>query len=164
VILYFLGSCFLLGKILFRRAQALTALFIGLAAWLFAISIAVHFPISTRWTYLIAFAIPYVARAFRSHRRSQAGIFFLRLGFESRRDALALAAFLFVLLAHWLVALLPEVSADGLAMHLTIPMAVEHNRLWSFDFRQYAWALMPMGGDWAYTAVYLLMAKPRRDC
>jgi len=155
-VLYFLGSCFLLGKILFRRAQGLTALFIGLAAWLFAISIAVHFPINTRWTYLVAFAIPYVVRAFRPQPDSQTGIFFLRLGFASRRDTLALAAFLFVLLAHWLVALLPEVSADGLAMHLTIPMSVEHNRLWSFDFRQYAWALMPMGGDWAYTAVYLL--------
>src|SRR6185295_19101176 len=42
-VLYFLGSCFLLGKILARRAQGLTSLFIGLAVWLLAISIAVHF-------------------------------------------------------------------------------------------------------------------------
>src|SRR6185436_13284465 len=142
-----------LGKVLVRRSVgATTSLVIGLAASLFVISVAVHFPINTRVVYLAAFAIPYVSE--RRRLGEYAGDFRLPTG--SRRDVLALAAFLFVLLAHWLVALLPEVSADGLAMHLTIPMSVEHNRLWSFDFRQYTWALMPMGGDWAYTAAYLL--------
>ena len=83
-VLYLLGSCFLLGKILARRSAGATSLLIGVAAWLFAISIAVHFPINTRVVYWVAFAIPYViaaARAFSAQSDSQKGIFFLRLGF-----------------------------------------------------------------------------------
>jgi len=41
-------------------------------------------------------------------------------------------------------------------MHLALPMAVAHDARWSFDFLRYTWALMPAGGDFAYTAAYLL--------
>jgi hypothetical protein len=34
-------------------------------------------------------------------------------------------------------------------------MIAEHGRF-AFDFRQYAWAVMPMGGDFAFTAAYLM--------
>ena len=151
-VLYFLASSFLLGKVLARRADGLTALLAGLAAWILAISVAVHFPINTRLTYALAFAVPFLLerRRLSDHLRS------VRLDVGSRAEAAALAVLLFVLLAHWLVALKPEVSADGLSMHLAAPMAVAHQARWPFDFRLYSWALIPMGGDWAYTGAYLL--------
>ncbi len=73
-----------------------------------------------------------------------------------RKDAVGLAVLLFILLLHWMTALRPEVSSDGLAMHLAIPMNVAHDARWTYDFERYTWALMPMAGDWAFTAAYLL--------
>lgn len=63
---------------------------------------------------------------------------------------------LFALLLHWLVAMKPEVSADGLAMHLSIPTTVGFAHRWDFDVTRVAWAVMPMDGDWAYTIAYLV--------
>lgn len=62
----------------------------------------------------------------------------------------------FPLLAHLAVALKPEMSADGLAMHLAIPSAVAYAGRFPFDHRHTAWALMPMNGDWAYTAAHFI--------
>ncbi|HEY2845775.1 MAG TPA: glycosyltransferase family 39 protein, partial [Bryobacteraceae bacterium] len=62
----------------------------------------------------------------------------------------------FVLIAHLLAALKPEVSADGLSMHLALPMAVARDARWAFDFRLNSWALMPNGADALYAALYRL--------
>jgi hypothetical protein len=150
--LYFLASSFLLGKVLAPGSAGLTSLVAGLAAWILTISIAVHFPINTRLTYALALAIPFLLerRRLADYARD------FRLDVSSRTEAAALAALLFVLLAHWLVALKPEVSADGLAMHLAVPMTVADQARWPFNFRLYSWALIPMGGDWSFTAAYLL--------
>ena len=80
-------------------------------------------------------------------------------------------------LAHWLLALKPEVSSDGLAMHLAIPGMIADQGRFAFDFHQYTWSLMPMGGDFAFTAAYLTRRRSggaaaqlcairgdRRDC
>jgi hypothetical protein len=151
-VLYFLASSFLLGKILARRTDGLTALLAGLAVWILTISIAAHFPVNTRMTYAAAFAVPFL---FERRRLAEYARDF-RLDLNSRAEAAGLAVLLFVLLAHWLVALKPEVSSDGLSMHLAVPMTVAYQARWPFDFRLYSWAVMPMGGDWAYTGAYLL--------
>jgi hypothetical protein len=59
-------------------------------------------------------------------------------------------------LLHLVVAIGPEVSTDGLAMHLAIPMSVAAHHQWVFDVRQTAWAVMPLNADWCFTAAYLL--------
>ncbi|HBY61168.1 MAG TPA: hypothetical protein DEH78_15205, partial [Solibacterales bacterium] len=74
----------------------------------------------------------------------------------SRMEAAAAALLIFALLSNWLMALKPEISADGLAMHLVIPARVALDHRWSFDVARFTWAVMPMGGDWAYTAAYLM--------
>jgi hypothetical protein len=146
-VLYFLGSCFFTGRIFSRRAEPATATLLGLSLWMFAIWVALHFSVNTLTTYAIAFAIPWVwgikTRAFKEWPTPMG-------------QPVALAVLLFVLLAHWLVALKPEVSADGLSMHLALPMAVEHSKSWGFDFHHQTWSLMPAGGDCLFTAVYLL--------
>ncbi len=68
----------------------------------------------------------------------------------------ALALLTFVLGAHWLVALKPEISADGLAMHLAIPVNMAAHHAMTFEPARELWAVMPMGADWAYSIVYLM--------
>ncbi|MDR3700177.1 MAG: bifunctional glycosyltransferase family 2/GtrA family protein [Candidatus Sulfopaludibacter sp.] len=68
----------------------------------------------------------------------------------------ALALLTFILGAHWLVALKPEISADGLAMHLAIPVNMAAHHAMTFQPGSLLWAVMPMGADWAYSIVYLM--------
>ena len=143
-VLYFLGSCWLLGRFLAR--DAILALIAGLAIWIFAISIAVHFAVNYPAVYAIAFAIPYLA-ALRWR---------VKITWTWPRPSFSLALLMYLLLAYWLIALKPEVSSDGLAMHLAIPSMIAHDHRFAFDFERYTWALMPMGGDFAFTGVYLL--------
>ena len=151
-VIYFLGSSWVLGRRLARRANSATALLLGLAIWIFLISLAVHFPVNTRAVYAMALAVPFIFgwREVRAAARSW------RWPKTTRLEALALAVMLFVLAAQWLVALKPDVSADGLGMHLAAPMAIARDSLWKFDYQNFVWALMPMGADWAYTVAYIL--------
>ena len=52
-VIYFLGSCFFMGRIITRRAEPWITVLIGFSGWIFVISIAVHFPVNTgrymRW-------------------------------------------------------------------------------------------------------------------
>jgi len=155
-VIYFLGSCFFMGRIITRRADPWITVLTGLSIWIFVISIAVHFPVNTGWIYAIAFAIPYLLRLAPPliGTRLEGGVGAAMVSIP--RGNAGLAALLYVLLMQWLVALKPEVSADGLAMHLTIPAMIANSGRFAFDFQQYTWALMPMGGDFAFTAVYLL--------
>ena len=117
---------------------------------MFLIWIALHFPVNTRGVYAAALLIPYIfgyrsiAIAARNFRNPE------------RKEAAALAVLLFVLVAHLLAALKPEISADGLSMHLALPLAVAREARWAFDFRLNSWALMPTGADSLYAAAYLL--------
>jgi 4-amino-4-deoxy-L-arabinose transferase-like glycosyltransferase len=68
----------------------------------------------------------------------------------------AFALLMFLLIAHWLVVLKPEISADGLAMHLAAPMNIAAHHQMTYEPGRFLWSLMPMGCDWTYTIVYLL--------
>jgi len=144
-VIYFLGSALLLGRFVVRTANWIVSLLVGLAIWIFLISIAVHYPINKPAVYAAAFAIPYLF-AWRDRPR-------FALPHESPRVA---ALLLYVLGMHWLIALKPDVSSDGLAMHLAIPMMVAHDARFAFDYQQYTWALTPMNGDMAFTGAFLL--------
>jgi len=149
-VLYFLGSCYFLGRIARREEDACMATLLGAAIWMFLIWIALHFPINTRAAYGVAFAVPYLLGYKLLHRTAN--------GSErpQRPEAAALAVLLFVIIAHLLAALKPENSADGLSMHLALPMAVARDGGWAFDFRLNSWALMPNAADGLYAAMYAL--------
>jgi hypothetical protein len=57
---------------------------------------------------------------------------------------------------HLFVVAKPEVGYDALAMHLQAPLLIAAIHRWPFDITRYAWAVMPMGADWTFTAAYLL--------
>ncbi|MEO5926577.1 MAG: hypothetical protein ABIR70_22365 [Bryobacteraceae bacterium] len=145
-VLFFLGSCSALGKILVRTADPATALLLGAAAWMLILWLALHYPVNYWWTYALAFAVPYIgARPSLALPRC-----------NDRKQAAALAVLLFVLGIHFLAALKPEISADGLSMHLALPAFVADQGQWPFDHQHAIWSLMPAGADALYTGVYLL--------
>lgn len=152
-VIYFLGSCWMLGRFFTRGIIALIA---GLAIWVLAISIGVHFGVNRPTVYMTAFALPYLVRL---HAQAKVPVGSFRSFARTSRapvGSFGISVLGFVLLAHWLVALGPEVSSDGLAMHLAIPSMIARDGRFGFDFQQYTWALMPMGGDFAFTAGYLI--------
>jgi Dolichyl-phosphate-mannose-protein mannosyltransferase len=57
---------------------------------------------------------------------------------------------------HLFVVAKPETGYDAMAMHLQVPMLMAETHAWPFDVTRYAWAVMPMGADWAFSAAYLM--------
>jgi hypothetical protein len=150
-VIFLFGSAFLLGRRLWRSADAATATLAGIAIFLFTIWIALHFAVNRPVVYVFVFGGPWLLEA--ANLRKHAASF--RFTCQNRKESAALALLIFILMAHWLVALKPEVSSDGLSMHLALPMTVAQETKWDFDFQQKAWAVMPIGGDSLYTAAYL---------
>jgi hypothetical protein len=128
------------------RTPAAMQATLGLAAWTALVMWTAALPVHSRWLYWLLPAAA-MAAAWRRGWRPLPAVPAL----PSRSAAAAWCLGLFPFFAHWLVVLKPEVSADGLAMHMVIParMAAEHR--WPFDPSEFAWALMPMGGDWVWT-------------
>jgi hypothetical protein len=162
-ILLFLASSFLLGRLLWKldssgkgALHALLTLLAGMSIWTFFVGLAAYWRVNYAWVYLGAFCLPLAWRP-------RATLEFLRQVVRRLRPATlpliehsALGLVGFVALCHWLVVLKPEVSADGLAMHMVIPVYVADHHLWPFDVQNFSWAVMPMAGDWCYTACYLI--------
>jgi hypothetical protein len=161
VCLFLLSSLVLGLTLLGSDADAVLAMLLGISVYMFVVSIAVFAPVNYPVVYLLVLFVPLLW----NHRTTIAWLakirsLFLPFPLASRMEQLALGALTFVLLAHWLVALEPEVGADALAMHLVVPSSIATFHHWAFDFKNHAWALMPMGGDWCYTVVYMFGGEP----
>lgn len=145
----FLLSSIVLGRILLGSdTDGVLALALGISIYMFATSLAALAPINYTAVYLAALITPLVWIR-------KARLRFQMFEPASRMEHLALGALVFVMLAHWLAALQPEVGADALATHLVVPSTVAMSHKWTFDVNDHLWAVMPMGGDWCYTMVYL---------
>jgi Dolichyl-phosphate-mannose-protein mannosyltransferase len=151
-VLFIFGSAFLVGRILWPRADSPTSAVAGIAILISCVWIALHFPVNRRSIYIAVLAVPWLFEWKRL--RGYASSF--RFACIGRKQSAALALLLFVLMAHWLVALKSEISADGLSMHLALPMKVAQQARWDFDFEHETWAVMPAGGDALFTAAYLI--------
>ena len=158
-VLFFLGSSFLLGRLFLPGEDALDhllALLLGVAVWILLIGTAAHFPVNTPLTYLAAFSIPFAV----GRRFIRPGLDRVLGWFRPRPVSLssytALMLLLFVVLIQFLAVLKPEIGHDGLAMHMAIASRMTAHAVWPFDVQQFAWAVMPMGGDWAFSGVYMV--------
>lgn len=135
----------------------LLAFTLGAGILVGVMNVTAHFTVNTPVTWAAVLALPVVLRwreTRASARRLLQRIWTPRRWTRAESALVALVAGL--CLIHWLLALKPEVSADGRAMHLVIADTIAHSRFWHFDTTQFIWAVMPMGGDWYYTAAYLL--------
>ncbi len=57
---------------------------------------------------------------------------------------------------HLFIVARPDAGYDSSTMHLQFAVLVEDLHRWRFDVERYAWAVMPMGADWAYAIAYIL--------
>ena len=149
-LLYLALGCYAAGAAWFRREPPLAFLF-GLAAWILLTMLAAAWPVHYRWLYWLLPLAPIIVAARRGWLQWPAPA-----EARPRAETAALAAALFPLACHWLVALKPEASSDGLAMHAVIAARMAAAHAWPFDPGEFAWALMPMGGDWAWSIAWQL--------
>jgi glycosyltransferase involved in cell wall biosynthesis len=160
---FFLVSSCALGTRLLGRKQddapesQLFATIAGAAAWIFVMTLVARIPVNYPAVWAGLLAIP-VLLDWRGTCRRLERWWQLLCGAELRgyAERAAFALVVFVLLAHWFVALMPEMSADGLAMHLAVPANIAANHAMTYEPGRFVWAVMPMGADFSYAIVYLL--------
>ncbi len=119
---------------------------LGMAVYIFAMPFVARLPVNYWWSYALVLAVPIFVR--RPH--------FSLPSFElpSWGERMGFAALLFLLIAHWFAMLKPEASADGLSMHLAVPVNIAANHMMTFEPSRFLWAVMPMGADFCYAIVY----------
>lgn len=149
-VIWTLASCWALGRAIFPRIeQALISTALGLAAWIVLFGVLVRFPINRPWLWWLLTAVPIVWAASK------------RLGppvlaeAKTTEQRLWTTVLMVILTAHLMLAFKPEVSADGLAWHLVAPHRISLYGGWAFDVGEFAWAAMPMGGDWVWSLAWL---------
>jgi hypothetical protein len=162
-IVFFLASACALGSRLLGEAEPrppeslLRATLLGIAVYAFAMTLTARIPVNYAavWTALVAIPILLDARGVLGRfRRLTTLARSITLPNWSERGAFALLGF--VLCVHWFAALEPETSADGLAMHLAVPVNIAAHHAMTFRPDLFLWSAMPMGADFTYTIVYLL--------
>ena len=165
---YFALGCYGIGLLTFRVLRLAgreglrplwldtVALVTGAGTWGFAVSLLAF----TRWNWPVVhgllLAVPAVIAGRSIWNRSRAALRTRVTGGLKAGEYWAMTLLLYVLGAHFLMSLKPEVSADGVAIHLTVPMHMAVHHFWHFDVSQFSWAVMPMTAEWCFTTVYLL--------
>jgi hypothetical protein len=149
-VVWTLAACWAAGRLLFARIEdALIATALGLAGWIVLFHILVRFPINFSWVWWMLTAVPIVWAAARGLRPPALG------EAETAGQRAWTTALMVILTAHFLLAFKPEVSADGLSWHLLAPARIAAYASWPFDVSEFAWAAMPMGGDWVWSLTWL---------
>jgi hypothetical protein len=134
----------------------------GLAVLAFIISVTVFVRVNYWWTYapaLLGIIVVQRRDLAAALRRVCSALVSVGKGLQGG-GRLAAELTGLMLIAHLLVVLKPDVSADGLAVHLVVPLQTQYFGLWDFNFRHATWAVMPMNGDWLYTAACILGGEP----
>jgi 4-amino-4-deoxy-L-arabinose transferase-like glycosyltransferase len=160
VVLWFGCACYVVGgailsvfKIAKERVTGLATALVGAGVYGTAVGIAAHFPINYPGLYGVALAAPVVWgwRDIGAAIRSLGPLCGDKSSLKWHDLAIACMA-----LVYFVVALMPEVGHDALAMHLFIPAHLAARHQWGYDVSTYVWAVMPMMGDWLFSIVYML--------
>lgn len=152
-----------LGARLLRRSDApsleerLISALLGFAIYVLAMAFMVRLRVNFAWVYASILGAPILANVGSFRQRVQR---WARLIVPPRQpswpERAALALLLYVLGLSWLLVLKPEISPDGLAMHLAIPAGIAAHHVMPFEPNRFVWAVMPIGADYAYTIGYVL--------
>ncbi|MFN0172674.1 MAG: hypothetical protein ACKV22_40355 [Bryobacteraceae bacterium] len=143
----FLAAAYVVGTYATRRFDWL-ALAAGIGVYSLATGALMFFPVNSPGLHLVLHLAPLLA----GWRRLR--IVLASTGAMDGPKWLSFAVG-FVALAHLAAALKPEAGPDALTMHLALPAEVARQGFWHFDVARTAWAVMPMGANWTFTAVYL---------
>ncbi|HXM43779.1 MAG TPA: glycosyltransferase [Bryobacteraceae bacterium] len=159
---FLIASCALGAKLLGESADSsadnqLCATLLGIAVYIFLMTFLVRLPVNYPAVYLFLLAIPVLIDIRGAARRLVSwGSLLVRSRPHPRPQVAAFMLLAFVLGMHWLIVPQPESSADGLAMHLAIPVDIAQHHVFTYRPGRIFWSVMPMGADWCYTMVYLL--------
>lgn len=154
VLLVLLAACATGGLLLRNQPRARSempaaVIVLGLAVWVFWLAVTARFQIHYWPLYLVLFAALIVWAWSRQ-------VLCPPPEWPRERGQVLWAALpVFPLLAHWLTALKPEVHSQSLGIHLALPARMAAHHVWRFDVQEFAWALKPLGGEWAFTLAYL---------
>ncbi|MDE2422943.1 MAG: glycosyl transferase [Betaproteobacteria bacterium] len=140
-----------------KSKNCLIALLIGAGIYGTVVGLIAHFPVSYPGVYGAALALPILIwqEKAKSYLLGFWGVFSKKSVDSEKTDKLGVAVAV-VGLIHFVVALMPELGHDALAMHLFIPSHMATRHQWGFDADTYVWAVMPMLGDWIFSVGYLL--------
>jgi glycosyltransferase involved in cell wall biosynthesis len=162
VVAFLIGSC-ALGSKLMRTSDdpspenQLCATLLGIAIYIFLMTFMARLPVNYPAVYLVLLGIPALTDIRGVWRRMVSwGKALMPTRKRPRLQVAAFALLVFVLGMHWLIVPQPESSADGLAMHLAIPVNISLHHVMTYRPDRIFWSVMPMGADWCYTIVYLL--------
>lgn len=73
-----------------------------------------------------------------------------------RTERIWIALLLTMVVLHLFIVARPDAGYDANTMHLQVAVMMNDAHRWRFDVDRYAWAVMPLGADWAYTVAYVL--------
>ena len=167
VTLWFAIASALLGKHILETLRVrlvtnswLTSLLVGAGVIGTVVGLLAHFPVNYPALFVFLLALPVLLN--RRALIEQASRFtnwvtqtcLVEQG-TLRLDATIAA----VSLIYFVVALMPEIGFDALAMHLFIPAHLAQRHQWGFDASTYVWAVMPMLGDWIFSIGYMLAGE-----
>jgi hypothetical protein len=149
-------SCALLGRWLFADSDWAVSLVAGLGVWALAIALLAGLHVHYAAVYVTLLVSVLVLRWREAVGELNQLLVALRPTHLDLPQYCAGSLLAFVLIAQWFAVMKPEVSTDGLAMHLAIAADIANHHAFTFDFRQFIWALMPMGADYCYALAYML--------
>ena len=156
-VLLFVFSCTVLGRLLFLSdLSGPLAMLGGLAIWITLLNLVARLPVHYTLTYLAALLLPVMLGLPHARRLATQWLSLLRPRHLQPSEFFSLCLSAYLLTAIWMITLAPEVSTDGLAMHLNIPAGMALHHAFTEDFHHFVWALMPMGADFCYSVVYML--------
>jgi hypothetical protein len=167
-VLFFLLACYGIGLGLLHALRLadperhrplsldILALVAGAGIWGFLVSFLAFTKWNWAWVHGLLLAGPAIVAGRSIWLRGRVALRTPQYTRRTAADYWAMALLLFVLGAQFLMCLKPEVSADGIGVHLVVPMHVAAHHSWHFDVSQITWAVMPMTAEWCFTTVYLL--------
>jgi len=123
---------------------------LGLAVWAVAVNFTASLTVHYWWVYAAALTIP-ILQLFRLGLLQPARLVLP----ETPHDVVWAAVAVFPAALNWMIALKPEVSADGLSVHLPLLARTASKHFWAFDASEFSWAVKPMTGDWVWLIAYL---------
>lgn len=138
-------------------ASAAIRILTGSCIWLGLIGATISLPIHDGALYVICAGAPLAIFPARTRMSVANALKWLAADdVWSPSERLCLALAVVIAIMHLIVVAKPEVGYDAIAMHLQFAELVGHAHRWNFDVTRYAWAVMPMGADYAYLAAYLV--------
>lgn len=160
-VLWIFTASFLLGKNILRilkleefNSDPVFSMLTGLGIYATYTGIFAHFPINYPSLYIVITAAPCIIwyrQIFDEYKK-----LYCYTNISCRKINILDIAIASIASIYFVVALMPELGFDALAMHLFIPVNLFFNHKWNYDVQTYVWAVMPMLADWIFSWGYML--------